>query len=68
MSSYKLRPYSELPGILKAAARTAWDAAGATDGYLYKTLSGSLIERLESPEMPDEAYVWSILDPANLIH
>jgi len=66
--SYRLRPYSELPGILKAAARKAWKDSAEGDGYKYKTLDGALIERIPTLENLGDAYAWYVIDPANLIH
>jgi len=68
MSVYEVRAYAALPGILKAAARAAWRDAKHHDGYVYKTLEGSLIERMPAPQIPDEEYVWNVIDPAGLLH
>lgn len=51
----KFRPYSQLPGLLRAAARTRWPDAHDQDGWLYKTCDGALIDRI--PDDSDiEAY------------
>jgi len=68
MSVYKVRKFETLPGVFKAAARTAWRDAKQGDGYLYKTLGGELIERISAPGVLDDEYVWSVIDPAGLIH
>jgi len=68
MSVYKVRKFETLPGVFKAAARTAWRDAKQGDGYLYKTLAGSLVERIPTPEVLGDEYIWDVIDPAGLIH
>jgi len=45
----KFRTYAQLPGILKAFARSQWSDAGEGDGWLYRTYDGALTGRI-----PDE--------------
>lgn len=54
MPALKFRPYAQLPGILKAAARTRWVDADNGDGWLYRTYNGALTDRI-----PDEADIES---------
>lgn len=42
----KFRPYAQLAGVLKAAARARWSNATDGDGYLYRTCDGALLDRI----------------------
>jgi len=65
-AKYKVRKFEDLPKVIQAAARSAWNDAHPGDEWLYKTYAGALIERFPSPKVLTTEYcrVHPILYPS----
>lgn len=65
MQSIKLRPYSQLPNILKVAALARWSGTVMGDGWLYRTgIDEQLVGRV--PDTSSRS-VAEIIDPLRIL-